>query len=45
MRKDAETEHGHVDGLHQWTVEESSLDTSDGEYVEWKQLGVHKETS
>lgn len=43
MRKDAETEHGHVDGLHQRKVEESALDTSDGKYVEWKQLVVHKE--
>lgn len=43
MRKDAE--HGHVDGLHQRKVEESSLDTSDGKYGEWKQLGVHKEIS
>lgn len=44
VRKDAETEYGYVDGLHQRKVEESTLDTSDGKYMEFirKQLVLLK---
>jgi len=41
VRKDAETEHGHADGLHQRKVEESALDTAQMENM-WNGNNIRK---
>jgi len=41
VRKDAETEHGHADGLHQRKVEESALDTAQMENM-WNGNNMEK---